>query len=227
MPNLNLINLSTIVGSKVTVLSRQEVEENPEMLILSRARTGKVGFLVSGDPMVATTHVDLRLRAHRAGIKTRIVHAASIVSAIAGATGLQHYKFGRTVTVPASAARDEIPQSVYLAIRSNMAIGLHSLVLMEVDVEGKRSITIPESLNRLLSHSERQQEKMITKQTPVVGVARLEAPDMIVKGGTVDEVARCNFGEPPFVLVFPGQLHFVEAEALHVFCGAPKELVIK
>jgi len=226
MPNLNLTNLSKIVRSNVTVLSRQEVEENPESLILSKARVDKVGFLVPGDPMVATTHVDLRLRAHRAGIKTRIVHAASVVSAIAGATGLQHYKFGRTVTIPAS-ANDEIPQSVYLAIGSNMTMALHSLVLMEVDVEGKRSISIPEALNRFLLHSERKHEKMITERTLVVGVARLEAADMIVKGGTVDAVARCNFGEPPFVLVFPGQLHFVEAEALHVFCGAPKELMSK
>ena len=224
MPNLNLTNLSKVVRSNVTVLSRQEVEENPESLILSKARVDKVGFLVPGDPMVATTHVDLRLRAHRAGIKTRIVHAASVVSAIAGATGLQHYKFGRTVTVPIAATKDEIPQSVHLTIGSNMAMGLHSLVLMEIDVEGNKSITIPQALNRILSHSERRQEKMITKRTLVVGAARLESPDMIVKGGTVDEVARFNFGEPPFVMVFPGQLHFVEAEALHAFCGAPEEL---
>lgn len=224
MPSLNLRNLSTLVGKEVTFLSRKDIEENPERLILSKTRTGKVGFLVPGDPMVATTHVDLRLRAHKAGIKTRIAHAASVVSAISGVTGLQSYKFGRTVTIP-TLPKNKIPESIYFAVGNNRAIGLHSLVLMEVDVEGKRHVTIPEALNRFLSYSERKHEKVITKRTLVVGAARLEAPDMIVKAGPVDELARSNFGKPPFVIVFPGQLHFVEAEALHVFCGASKELI--
>jgi diphthine synthase len=226
MPALNLRNLSALVGKEVAFLFRKDIEETPETLILSRARAGKVGFLVPGDPMVATTHVDLRLRAHKAGIKTRIVHAASVVSAIAGVTGLQSYKFGRTVTIPAS-SKDEVPQSIYLAIRNNMAMGLHSLVLMEIDVEGKRAITIPEALSRFLSYSERKHERVITGRTLVVGAARLEAPDMIVKAGTVDQVACCDFGGPPFIIVFPGQLHFVEAEALRIFCGAPEELMSK
>ena len=51
--------------------------------------------------MIATTHVDLRLRAHKAGVRTSIVHAASVGSAAAGVAGLQSYKFGRTVTIPA------------------------------------------------------------------------------------------------------------------------------
>lgn len=224
MPGLNLKNLATIAGREVTVLSRKNVEEDPEQLILSKARAGKVGFLVPGDPMVATTHVDLRLRAHKAGIKTRIVHAGSVASAISGVTGLQSYKFGRTVTIPVS-LNDEFPESIYLGIKNNMALGLHSLVLLEVDVEGKRHVSIPEALIQLLAYSERKHENAITERTLVVGAARLEAPDMVVKAGTVEELARWNFGDPPFVMVFPGQLHFVEAEALHVFCDAPRELM--
>jgi diphthamide biosynthesis methyltransferase len=48
---------------------------------------------------------------------------------------------------------------------------------------------------------------------------------MTVKAGKVSELANWDFGEPPYVLIFPGQLHFVEAEALQAFCGALKELV--
>ncbi len=46
-----------------------------------------------------------------------------------------------------------------------------------------------------------------------------------MKAGTVTEVTQVDFGEPPFTLVLPGSLHFVEAEALHVLCGARKDLV--
>jgi len=220
MPKLDLANLRRLVGKDVQVLSRKEVEEDAEDTILSKAKDKKVGFLVPGDPMVATTHVDLRLRAHKAGIKTHIIHAASVVSAAAGVTGLQSYKFGRTVTVPAS-WHGTFPESVCVTIKNNLVSGLHSLVLLEIDVENNTYISIPAALKQLLGVS----ENLIRPETLVVGVARIEALDMVVRAGTVSEVMRTDFGGPPYVLIFPGQLHFVEAEALQLFCGASKELV--
>lgn len=224
MPGLQLENLVKIIGRDVKLLSRKDVEEDAEAVILSKCRTGKVGFLVPGDPMVATTHVDLRLRAHKAGIRTRIIHSASVASAAAGVTGLQSYKFGRTVTIPSS-WQGEFPESVYMGIRSNLASGLHSLVLLEIDVENKKYISIPLALKQLLSYSEDRPDNPIKPETLAIGIARLEAPDMIVKAGKVSELAKWDFGEPPYALILPGLLHFMEADALHAFCGAPKELV--
>ena len=144
--------------------------------------------------------------------------------AAAGVTGLQSYKFGRTVTIPA-AWPGEFPESIYTNIKNNRTSGLHSLVLLELDTENKNYISIPEALRQLSAPSEQRSENAINSQTLTVGIARLEAPDMIVKAGTVAEVAQVDFGEPPFALIFPGSLHFVEAEALHVLCGARKDLV--
>lgn len=224
MPRLDMSYLNGLVGKQVKVLSRSQVEENAEELILAKAATGKVGFLVPGDPMIATTHVDLRLRAHKAGIRTRIIHAASIMSAAAGATGLQSYKFGRTVTIPIS-WQGELPGSVYTGIKNNLASGLHSLVLLEVDVENNRHITIPQALKQLLDASKRMSDNIINPERLAVGLARLEAPDMKLNAGTISELLGTDFGQPPYALIFPGQLHFVEAEALQVFCGAKRELV--
>jgi len=224
MPGLSLENLRRIVGKDVRVLSRGEVEEGAEELILPKAKAAKVGFLVPGDPMVATTHVDLRLRAHRAGIGTRIVHAASVTSAVAGVTGLQSYKFGRTVTVPVS-WQGEFPEGVYMGIKNNLASGLHSLVLLEVDVENKRHITIPEALRQILSFSEGRPEHEITPETLVIAIARLESSDMLVHAATLSHLLAMDFGNPPYALVFPGRLHFMEAESLRQFCGASGELV--
>jgi diphthine synthase len=224
MPNLNLKNLETLTGKRVVVLSRKDVEEDAQLLIISRAISDKVGFLVPGDPMAATTHVDLRLRAHRAGIETRIVHSSSITTAIAGVTGLQSYKFGRTVTIPII-GETHIPESTYLGIKSNLTGGLHSLVLLEFDVEADRHVTIPEALKRLLTTCASRHEDTITERTLVIGAARIEAPDMSIKAGPIADVLQWSFGSPPFVLVIPGQLHFLEAEALHAFCSAPEESV--
>ena len=224
MPGISFDNLKKLVGKEVRVLRREDVEEDAEAVILSQARKGRVGFLVPGDPMVATTHIDLRLRAHKAGIRTRIVHAASVMPAAAGVTGLQSYKFGRTVTVPAS-WQGEFPSSIYMNIKHNRISGLHSLVLLEIDRENMKHVTISLALKQLLAQSRQISDDTINPKTLTVGIARLEAPDMIVRAGTVDEIAEIDFGEPPYVVIFPGSLHFVEAEALQVLCGARKDLV--
>jgi len=224
MPGFGIERLARIIGKPVEILSREDVEEKAEDKILSKAKSERVAFLVAGDPMVATTHVDLRLRAHRAGIQTRIIHGASVASAAAGTTGLQSYKFGKTITVP-FVMGEAPPESVYAALRVNMGARLHSLVLLEVNVETKNHVTIRQALEGLLSLAARTQNPAIKPETLVVGIARLEAPDMIVHAATISELMQFDFGKPPHCLIFPSTLHFVEAEALQVFCGARKDLV--
>jgi len=224
MPGLNFENLQRTITKPVKVLSRRDVEEDAEDKILSKARAGRVAFLVAGDPMVATTHVDLRLRAEKAGIRTRIVHGASVASAAAGVTGLQSYKFGRTLTVPTS-SRNELPESIYAGLKMNLEAGLHSLILLEIDVERGRQVTIAEAIERFLAFSARANDRLLAPETLIVALARLEAPDMMVRASNASDLMQVNFGQPPYCLVFPGKLHFVEAEALRVFCGASRELV--
>jgi len=49
--------------------------------------------LVVGDPLCATTHVDIYYRAIKKGIKVGIIHNASIINA-AACCGLHLYDFG-------------------------------------------------------------------------------------------------------------------------------------
>ena len=87
MPQLDIRNLERLTGKPILVLERSDVEEQAERMILEEIRGKKAAFLVPGDPMVATTHVDLRLRAEKAGIKTKVVPGASIFSGICALTG--------------------------------------------------------------------------------------------------------------------------------------------
>ena len=82
-----LTRLEEFYGKKVHQLSRSEVEVDPAWL--EEARDLNVAFLVGGDAMVSTTHLDLRLRAVGMGIKTRVIHSSSIVTAVSGLSGLQ------------------------------------------------------------------------------------------------------------------------------------------
>jgi len=87
-----------LIDRQIRRLSRKEVEDG--QVLLAAAANGTVAFLVPGDPMSATTHVDLRLRAEAAKIRTRIVHGVSILTAAARALGLHASKLDRTAPVP-------------------------------------------------------------------------------------------------------------------------------
>ncbi len=45
-----------------------------------------------------------------------------------------------------------------------------------------------------------------------------------VKAGSVMDILDYDFGQPPHSLIFPGRLHFMEAEALIVLADAPETL---
>lgn len=84
-------------------------------------------------PSRATTHTDLVLRARELSIPVRTVPNASIMSAI-GATGLQLYNFGQTVSM-VFFTDNWRPTSFYDRVRENRQHGLHTLVLLDIKVK--------------------------------------------------------------------------------------------
>jgi diphthine synthase len=211
MPNLRLSELEDMIGKKVEVLSRTQLEDENGKRILSSAERERVTFLVPGDPMIATTHVTLRLALARRGIESKIIHAASIFSAVCGATGLQSYKFGKSTTLP----RDEpTPPSVLDTIKENRMRNLHTLLLLELKANEKAQLTIGAATSKLIQANPELAEWL------TVGVARLGSPTQQVRAGKASKFATSDHGSVPHTLVFPGRLHFMEAEALKAFAGA-------
>ncbi len=113
-------------GQEIQKLSRDEVEQQDT--IVESAQSQETAFLVSGDALTATTHYDIKRRAEQKDIDTDVVHAPSIFTSIAE-TGLSIYKFGRTVTLP----KDMKPDSITEYIHENLSVGLHTLVLLDID----------------------------------------------------------------------------------------------
>jgi diphthine synthase len=223
MPGLSVQKLERLAGKRIIVVSRKILEEEDGKPIIEEAKKGKVVFLVPGDPLIATTHVDLRIRAERQGIKTRVVHGTSIVSAVMGLSGLQNYKYGRSVTIPFP---EEGPTSEtpYRAIMENRMMGLHTLCYLDIKAEEQRYMTIKEGLQSLLDIEKRKRGHVITLSTLVLGVARAGSDNPSVKAGYVGDVMNHEFGPPPHILVFPAKLHFMEAEALLTLAGAPEQI---
>jgi diphthine synthase len=221
MPSFSLESFEAQVGKKINLVARRELEEENGARILKATEKGKTIFLVPGDPLIATTHVALRIEAEKHGIKTRIIHGASIISAIIGLSGLHNYKFGKTVTIP---FKENFSETPYKVITQNKKLGLHTLCLLDLKIDENRFLTINEALALLLEIEQKRKEGIVTPNTVAIGVARAGSTTPILKADFIKELSKHDFGGPPHSLIFPGDLHFMEAEALVALAGAPETI---
>ncbi len=208
--------LQKALGKDVRVLDRQDVED--AKVILEACKEKKVVLLVAGDPMAATTHIDLRIRAHAAGVRTSVIHGPSVFTSVAGLLGIQHYKFGRTTTLPFP-QEGYSPTSPYEVVCENISRRLHTLVLLDIDADNSRYMTANEGLQLLLKMEEMLKKGALTRDSVVCVVARAGSDDALVKAGPLGELLDIDFGAPLHSIVVPGKLHFMEEEALKAFAG--------
>ena len=129
----DLLILENKIG-KIQKVMRPEVEEPVELLELAKEEV--VALLIVGDPLQATTHVDLQLRARESGVDCSVIHGISITGLVTGAVGLSNYRFGRqtTLTYPYSGWVATSPLEV---IAMNRIQGLHTLALLDLDPTGE------------------------------------------------------------------------------------------
>jgi len=198
-------------GKEIHLLYREDVEQHPED-ILNEAISKDVVFLCAGDPMVSTTHADLRMRAATLEIKTAIVHAASIASAICGLSGLQNYRFGKSCSLPFP-QKNWFPTTPVDVIAQNLSLRLHTLVYL--DIQNERFMTVPEAVTII---EQIAAEKKVT--IPLyVGIARAGSSYPVVRAGTAEQVKAQDFGAPLHILVVPAELHDMERSYLEMFAG--------
>jgi diphthamide biosynthesis methyltransferase len=75
-----------------------------------------------------------------------------------------------------------------------------------------------------LEIEQKRKEDIVTPNTVVVGVAKAGSGAPSLKADFAEELVKYDFGEPPQSLIFLGNLHFMETEALVAFAGAPEKL---
>lgn len=200
----SLNDLERYHDTQFELRDRAGVEEDPEP-ILDAARNGEAVFCTAGDTMIATTHVDLRLRAHVEGIDTRVIHGTTAASAAASLTGLQNYRFGKATTLPFQYGSASVPQSVLDTIEGNQKLGLHTLVFLDIIAAKERFMTADTAAGLLAEPLE---------DTLAIAVCRAGSPSPSVVAGHLRALAEREFGEPLHLLVIPGELHHLEAEAV-------------
>ncbi len=208
-------DLEKFIGKKIILLKRNEIEENA-MQFFSSAKKENIALLVFGNPLTATTHLALLAELKQKKIPFKIIPGISISNFVAF-TGLQEYKFGKTVSVVFQ-RENYAPESFFDAIEKNKSIGLHTLCLLDIDAENNKFMKIKDAVE-LLEKIALKKKSRIISESVLVGIARASSDEMKIKAGSVKELKEFDFGKEPHSLIVCGNLSEDEKEFLKIFSG--------
>ena len=211
MPESEIDGLKRMLNKDVKVVPRWFVEDGREILQL--AKNSDVALLVYGDPLIATTHLDLRVRAEKSGIKTKVLHASSSITSIIGECGLHIYKIGKIITL--TSERSSVTNTYY-TVYNNLLFGSHTLILLEYNQDKNLFLKPNEALKMLLESEKDEKHEIFSDETFAIVVSRVGADDQNIVSGKIRTLLETDFGEPPHSLVVPSSLHFTETDALAV-----------
>ncbi|KAJ2632142.1 diphthine synthase [Coemansia sp. RSA 1290] len=219
--------LEAFYGKPVLIAHRETVESDSDEILRDADRVD-VAFLVVGDPYGATTHTDLVLRARQRKIAVKTIHNASIMNAV-GATGLQLYNFGQTVSI-VFFTDSWRPDSFYDRVAENARLGLHTLCLLDIKVreqsienlmrgrqifEPPRYMSASLAARQLLEVEDARKAGVCSPDALAVAVARVGSDDQLIRVGSLRQLAESDFGGPLHSLVLVGsRLHLLEADIL-------------
>ena len=204
-------DMEKFYGKKILPADRNMVESDDNEIIRN-SRTKNVALLVCGDPLVATTHIDLFLRARKEGVECKVMHNSSIICAV-GSTGLQVYKFGKTTSIP---FENESVQAPYDVLGENLSLGMHTLFLLDLRPEEEKFMSVNDAIKYLIKIELKRNKKFFTENTFCVGCARIGTQNQIMKYGRASDISMYDFGKPMHCLIVPGKMHFMEEEALRM-----------
>lgn len=226
--------LSKYLGKEIIICDREDIESKIEEKILEPAKHKQISLLVLGDPLIATTHTDLLLRAKELGVETNVFQNISIANNIAR-TGLQFYKFGKITSIPFFSDKF-MPRTPYMVFIDNFKMGAHSLFLLDLnpsnDIANKgheKYLKASDALKFLLKipkimleeeEIEEKESTFIDNETPAIICSRLGFKDEEIVYDEIGALIKIdehkNFKEP-LCIIIPGDLHEMEEKFLEQF----------
>jgi len=206
--------LEVLIGKNLIELNRKQVEEEFKKEI-EEAKTKNIALCIYGNPLNATTHLQVILDAKKLGVETKLIAGLSIFEYVAF-TGLERYKFGKTTSIVFHEDGYE-PESFYDAILENKSIGLHTLCLLDIKMNQNKMMSIRQGLS-LLEMIEEKREKNILNESIIIGIAGMGSENQQVKAGTLEQIKEFNFSIFPQSLIVCGKLNEKEIEALKEIC---------
>jgi len=213
LPDSTKEKLEQQVGKEIKDADRKFVESVDS--ILEEAKSADVALLVVGDPLLATTHIDLLQRAKEKKVEVSVIHNASVFSGVAE-TGLQLYKFGKVTSVPFPQEKFKVT-TFYDVVKQNQSINAHTLMLLDLHPQDDTFLSIKQASELLLTLATEKDDKELTAETMAVGCARLGSSNQQIVYASLEKLQTIDFGAAPYCLIIPGKMHFAEEEFLEQF----------
>lgn len=226
--------LETLFGKKITIADRKFIEIEIEKKILEEAKNKEISLLVLGDPLIATTHTDLIIRARLLDVPTKIYHNVSIANAITD-TGLQFYKFGKITSIPFFNEKF-MPRTPFLTFFDNHKMGAHTLFLLDLNpsndvaykgkdkfLSASKAFQFLLDIPKLMVKEEELEEKdseLIDETSHALICSRLGFSNQKIVYGTIADLIdedKAEQFQAPVCIVIPGDLHEIEEEYLKQF----------
>ncbi len=226
--------LEEYLSKKIEICDREDIESKIEEKIINPAKEKDISLLVLGDPLIATTHTDLLLRAKERKVKTKVYNNVSIGTFITR-TGLQFYKFGKITSIPFFSEKF-MPRTPFLVYMDNFKMGAHSLFLLDLNpsndvaykgeekyLKASDALQFLLDIPKLMLENEEAEEKdvsIIDEDTPAVICSRLGFDDEEIlydSIGALIKIDKTRSLKEPVCIIIPGDLHEMEEKFLQQF----------
>lgn len=199
-------------NKKIEFVKRWFVEDGRQ--ILDESKTLNVGLVSYGDPTIATTFTELRIRAIKNEIIVKVIHAASGITSLVGESGLQIYKIGKLVTMM---EEKQSSISVYTTIFNNLNLNCHTIILTEYrqDENGSVFFLKPNDVfSRLLETEKDIKYEFVSEESFLIVLSRIGTESQRIVSGKIKSLIGMDYGKGPHAIIFPSKLHFTEEDAL-------------
>jgi len=217
-PNIDvLVDILVNSGKSVVVARRDDLEGSAIQRILSESRDYDICIATPGDPFIATTHSAILSEALRMGIAVEISPSSSIINVGISMSCLQIYRFGKIVTVvrPKNGIVYEYPFDV---LKLNRELNLHTLMLLEIDVENNYYMNPREAIEILLEIQRMRGEEILSKDDKIIVLEALMSSSGRIYIESVENILRRNpdeYRSYPYTIIIPARvLHPIERECL-------------
>jgi len=206
IPSKKLLEYLMNLRKDIKIVYRKFVEEELEDFIIKN-KEKTIALLVFGNPLFATTHISLLKFCKENKIDFKVILSSSIYDHIAK-TGLFIYKFGKTVSIPFH--ESDIP---YKVIKENLSIGAHTLLLLDIDTEKSKYLSIREAIERLISLENKFREGIIDLNKKIIICERLGFEDEKIYYVSLKKAMEFEYNYP-VCIIYPSDLNPIEKEIL-------------
>lgn len=202
------------VKKKIQSLDRSGVEEKLSEVVLL-AKKKNVSLLVVGNSLFATTHDGVLNLCREKKTKCVVIPGIGVQDYL-GLTGLSPYKFGRVITI-VSPKPNFAPESFFDQLMENQKMGLHTLCLLDLDIQKNNFMTINQAVELLQSIAKKRSiDASGWKGIALVGLGH---PKSQIVFSSLFVLAKKSFKLVPQSLIIPGTMNSIEQNNVEAWHG--------